>query len=230
MKSKFFVRAFATVFTLCGAVALTAGAQAAPPIQGGGTEGTPAGPPVQNPAGSTPAGASAGTTFKCIQDGSGWATVAVRADGKQSKPIISWQTTEFGSEYTPKQRCEIVNEKLAEGVARNGGSLKGLQVMTGEARDGSPVLCYITPGVGGCSSSNHLMNIPRGSNPRQALANLVGRLTDPVGTGLPVQNSESAFVADFGDAVQRELNSLGSDSTTPSNNTAPVSNPSDPSW
>jgi hypothetical protein len=45
------------------------------------------------------------TIFKCVKQGNGWATIAKRGSLTIS-PLITWDTKEFGEEFTPKERCK----------------------------------------------------------------------------------------------------------------------------
>lgn len=144
------------------------------------------------------------TTFECIREGSDWATIAIAVSGKRTGPLISWHTKEFGPQYTPQKRCEIVSQRLTEVVARDGGRLSGLKLRTGYVK--GPVICYITPQTEPfCNSSNFLMSLPKGSNPEEALAAFIERVAKPYGGGTSLQNSAQESEVDFGAAVQQQL-------------------------
>lgn len=62
------------------------------------------------------------TVLECTQENQQWVTIAKRGNVK-SDPLLVWNTTEFGDNYTPANRCKIVSEKLTDFVAANGGRL-----------------------------------------------------------------------------------------------------------
>ena len=60
------------------------------------------------------------TVFDCVKNESDsgdskvvtFATFARRGERRSSAPLITWNSTEFGSEYPPEKRCGIVSQKL----------------------------------------------------------------------------------------------------------------------
>ncbi|MGK7904099.1 MAG: COP23 domain-containing protein [Hormoscilla sp.] len=125
------------------------------------------------------------TVFKCVRQGEGWATFAQRGNAVSTVPMIRWNTTEFGSDYTPENRCRIVSERLTKAVANNGGMLSNLDLTTGTLND-YPVVCFVTQNssTSTCDNSNLLftLNKQNASNPSQVLARLTnfrqGRASD----------------------------------------------------
>jgi hypothetical protein len=86
------------------------------------------------------------TTFNCVSQGSGWATIVEKGNAVSKSPLFTWNTTEFGPEYTPKQRCNIVSDKLTESVKNNGGKLSNLDLKTGKVQNNSiesTVVCVV---------------------------------------------------------------------------------------
>lgn len=148
---------------------------------------------------------SSSTTFHCVRSGNGWATVARRA-GKQSPPMITWQSYVFGPEYTPEVRCNNVSQRLTSAVTQNGGSLRNLLLTTGRV-NGQTVICYINTGVPHCNGSNMLftLNPENARDPGAALANILrfgagsggGPLRQSDVTGLPIVNLEEAVDGAF---------------------------------
>jgi len=97
------------------------------------------------------------TVFKCVQQGSDWATIAER--GTDIKvPLVIWNTKEFGDNYTPDQRCKIVSERLTKNVAENGGKLALLRLMVGELNN-NKVMCVVNKGSESCNSENLLFTL-----------------------------------------------------------------------
>jgi hypothetical protein len=97
------------------------------------------------------------TVFKCVQQGSDWATIAER--GSDIKiPLIIWNTKEFGDNYTPDQRCQIVSERLTKAVAENGGKLALLRLRVGELNN-NKVICVTNKGSESCNSENLLFTL-----------------------------------------------------------------------
>jgi hypothetical protein len=132
--------------------------------------------------------------------------------------MIIWKSTEFGSEYTPWQRCQIVSNRLTQAVAQNGGRLSNLQLTTGIINN-LPVVCYVN-GRGRCNSQNLLFTLDKrnAKNPGEALTRLInfsqdggGPVTTLRGGG---QSSAPQFVP-FGDMVDRAFNSPNNKPSVP---------------
>lgn len=118
-------------------------------------------------------GESSSTSFECVTSGRDFATIAER-DGRRTAPIFVWRTTEFGRDYTPEQRCNIVSERLNEAVAQNGGRLRNLLLTTGTVNR-YPVVCYVNNDRTGCNSRNILMTLDSRNrrNPDEVLRRLL---------------------------------------------------------
>ena len=97
------------------------------------------------------------TVFRCVKEGSGWATVAERGTSLVFT-LITWNTTEFGSEYTPQERCNIVSPKLTKAVADNGGKLGYLKLTVGLIKN-QKVVCVLNDGQTSCNSDNLLFTL-----------------------------------------------------------------------
>lgn len=110
------------------------------------------------------------TTFRCIpQAGGGYVTMA--NNGKVSRVLISWRTNFFGDQFTPERRCQIVTERFNRAVSLNGGRMRNLWLKAG-VLNGQNVICFVNQGSGTCNSSNLLLTLRPGNNPRQVLANM----------------------------------------------------------
>lgn len=126
------------------------------------------------------------TSFRCIQNGNGFATIAQRGD-RTTPPIITWNTT-LGRQYNPQKRCSVVSRKLTQAVARNGGKLKNLQLKAGSVKN-QVVICVVGKTQSICNSSNMLFTL-RAENARRA-DQIVARLNNfsIKGSGAPVAES-----------------------------------------
>ena len=82
--------------------------------------------------------ASLNGSVKCIMRNNTFVTVAKQ--GEVTAVLFSWRTTEFGPEYTPKDRCRIVSNKFDNLVQSNGGSFNNLYLTTAIV-NGYPVIC-----------------------------------------------------------------------------------------
>lgn len=136
--------------------------------------------PVGTVASNTP---SVATVFDCISNESDsgdvkvakFATFARRAERRSSVPLLTWNSTEFGSDYTPKQRCEIVSQRLTEKVAANNGRLSGLSLTYGKIKDnGLTVICALGLQEQKCNSNNMLftLNEANAKNPSETLVRI----------------------------------------------------------
>jgi hypothetical protein len=118
----------------------------------------------------------------------------------QSQEIIFWETSEFGREYTPLQRCQQVSQKLNGYVENNPlrpGSFQGLRLTNGPVNR-QMVICVLAIGENQCNSSNVLLtlNQKNSRNPGQ----LIGKLLN-VGVG----GSSNTIVEDSGEQVIVDL-------------------------
>jgi hypothetical protein len=113
-------------------------------------------PPVDTPATpATPATSATSpdpaetvsTSIRCTSSGGKFTTVAEQ--GSERAVLFTWKTTEFGPEYTPEKRCQIVSAKFNNFVQENGGSFENLS-LTIDSVNGYPVICMKKTGVGSC--------------------------------------------------------------------------------
>ncbi|MGK7900967.1 MAG: COP23 domain-containing protein [Hormoscilla sp.] len=116
---------------------------------------------------------SISTTFQCRPYKYSWGTFAKRGNAISEFPMIAWNTTEFGSDYTPEKRCNIVSQRLTRAVADNGGMLSNLELTTGMLHD-YPVVCFVTNSSSKCTDSNLLFTLKQenGKNPNKVLAKM----------------------------------------------------------
>jgi hypothetical protein len=157
------------------------------------------------------------TTFQCVTSGRNIATIARRGN-VTTDPMIIWKSTEFGREYTPWQRCQIVSNRLTQAVAQNGGRLSNLQLTTGIINN-LPVVCYVN-GQGRCNSQNLLFTLDKrnAKNPGDALTRLINFAQDgggPVTTLRTGGQSSAPQFVPFGDMVDRALNSPNNKPSAP---------------
>lgn len=146
---------------------------------------------------------NAATTFECVASGSGFATIAKRGE-RVTPPLITWNSNEFGAQYTPEQRCNTVSDRLSEVVAAHGGKMRNLQLTYGRV-NGKPVICYVESRNEICNRKNILMTLrqsDRGQE-RQILEQLV--TFSIKGTGNAVQQSAPQYYAPFGEEIERSF-------------------------
>jgi hypothetical protein len=142
----------------------------------------------EKPAVATASNSTDSTSFECVQQGGGWATVAKRGNAISVAPLLTWNSPYFGPEYTPEQRCQIVSTKLTNAVKANGGKLGNLNLTTGQVDKGYTVVCLVTEGQRNCTLANMLftLNKENAKNPSAVLAQITnfsqGKATDMTGT------------------------------------------------
>ncbi len=159
------------------------------------------------------------TTFQCVTSGRNFVTIARRGN-VTTDPIIVWKSTEFGREFTPWQRCQIVSNRLTKAVTDNGGRLTNLQLTTGTINN-LPVVCYVN-GRGRCNSENILFTLDsrNAKNPSQVLSRLINFAQDGGGpvsvlrTRAGGELSGQQFVP-FGDLVDRSFQSTKNQPSVP---------------
>ncbi|MCC3410355.1 COP23 domain-containing protein [Microcoleus sp. PH2017_02_FOX_O_A] len=135
------------------------------------------------------------TVFKCIQQGSGWATTVEKGNITTKAPLITWDTTEFGGNYTPDKRCEIVSKKLTKAVADSGGKLDDVQLTVGFVNNQN-VVCVLDKSSTECTSKNMLFTLSdkNSKNPHEALEKIL-RFNEGKATGVTVsENANSSSI------------------------------------
>jgi len=151
--------------------------------------------------------APASTTFHCVRVDNMFATIAKRAD-RATPPMITWQDTSFGSQYTPERRCQIVSDRLTQAVAQNGGRLVNLRLTYGPL-NGFPVICYVRSREESCGSDNLLLTLRQDDRGKE-MQILQQILTFSIqGQGAPLTRGPSNVPEPiaFGSEVERALNS-----------------------
>jgi len=114
------------------------------------------------------------TVFECVQNGGSWVTVAKRGNAVSSSPLVAWNTTEFGEQWTPQKRCNHVSNKLTKAVADNGGRLGELNLTTGKLDSTQTVVCIVNSTQENCNNNNILftLNQKNANNPSAVLAKI----------------------------------------------------------
>jgi len=132
------------------------------------------------------------TVFKCIQQGSGWATTVEKGNITTKAPLITWDTTEFGDDYTPDKRCQIVSEKLTKAVADSGGKLDDLQLRVGLVKNRN-VVCVLDNSSTECTSQNMLFTLSdkNSTTPKEALTKIL-RFNENKATGVTISENANA--------------------------------------
>jgi hypothetical protein len=117
-------------------------------------DGTPANATPSSPAAPDANSVATASTVKVQCEG---LSTVVRK-GERQASLIDWKTSHFGSEYTPDKRCQIVSERLQSATETNGGTLKGLQLSSGNLK-GQAVICILQNGENNCNQKNLLFTL-----------------------------------------------------------------------
>jgi len=150
--------------------------------------------------------------FECASNGSGWATYAKKGNATSS-PLITWETTEFGSEWTPEERCYEVSDRLTKAVAVSGNSWKNLQLTTGKVDNGATVICWRKSEQETCNQENMLvtLNQENAKNPSAAL-NRIFKVGEGLAEAAPLEEGtplpEVIWLKDWVGSVLSEGNSI----------------------
>jgi hypothetical protein len=115
------------------------------------------------------------TEFLCVEDtNQGWVTMAKRNNLISIKPLLIWQTTEFGDNWTPEKRCNHVAEKLNKAVGKNGGYLSNLALTYGPVGNYTVVCVASSPDT--CTADNMLFTLKQenAQKPEDVLAKIAG--------------------------------------------------------
>lgn len=159
------------------------------------------------------------TTFECVRLGSGFATIARRGN-RTTSPMITWNSTAFGREFTPQRRCEIVSQRLTKAVTRSGGRLSRLRLTYGNLGT-NPVICSINNQDEVCNSKNLLLTLNQADRGKEQeiLTQMLSFSTK--GTGSSLQRGR--FFVNFGQAAD---DALKADTPTPTDTTPTPTTPS----
>lgn len=148
-----------------------------------------------NPPDPTPVA----TTVSCEN----LATVVKKGD--KSAVLITWKTTEFGGNYTPQQRCNVVSARFSAKVQANNGSLQGLLLTNGPVNN-RIVICALRPGEYECSAENLLFTLKKENEKNAGV--ILGRLlnTSITGSGSAIEeNSGQQVKVDMGKWASNNL-------------------------
>jgi Circadian oscillating protein COP23 len=89
--------------------------------------------------------------------------------GDRQAVMMKWNSSFFGKEFTPAQRCRIVSDRLQKFAANNGGTFKGLQLNSGSLH-AQPVICVTNNGQNSCTDQNLLFTLkPENAKNPQAI-------------------------------------------------------------
>ena len=130
---------------------------------------------------------ASGTSFSCLSQDTGYATIAKRGSATIPQPMITWTRAFNGRDAGT--RCQEATSKLNSVVSSNGGSLRNLVFTIGAADNGIGVCLIDATQATGCTASNSLFTLTgeNARNPGEALRRL---LTYSVtGSGSPVQET-----------------------------------------
>lgn len=156
-------------------------------------------PPTSIPPTSEPA---LNTSISCKNSAGAFTTVAEQ--GENRAVLFTWKTTEFGPEFTPENRCQIVSSKFNSFLQENGGAFSGISLTTGMV-NGYPVICMNKSDDSSC----RVLFTLKKKNRAQA-NNIINTLKDPNKIGASgIDESASdvvkAPVVDLGEWSKRKL-------------------------
>jgi hypothetical protein len=191
MKSKFTVNFSLVALALSNIIVFTSVVEARPSVGSGGST------PITSPNKVTPA-PKLNSSVNCEN----LSTVA--RQGSATAILISWNTTEFGPEYTPANRCNTVSTKLNALIQGNGGKFSNLRLTNGPV-NGRIVICALKPSEVECNSNNQLFTLKR-ENERFS-GRVLGQLLNigNVGSGTINEDSGEQVIVDLGQWANRNL-------------------------
>jgi hypothetical protein len=104
----------------------------------------------------------------------GWITMAQRNNLRTIKPLLVWQTTEFGDNWPPEKRCNHVTEKLNKAVEKSGGYLSNLALTYGPVGNYAVICVATSPET--CTANNMLFTLKpeNAQKPQEVLAAIAG--------------------------------------------------------
>ncbi|MFM2061133.1 MAG: hypothetical protein RLZZ507_803 [Cyanobacteriota bacterium] len=225
MKSNFTINFPLLALALSHILVFTSIAEARPTV-GGGT----ASPPVINPTtrpSTIPTNIPKPKPNSSVQCEN---LMTVARQGNNAAVLIAWNTAEFGPEYTPANRCNIVSNKLNALIQSNGGKFSNLRLTNGPV-NGRIVICALKPGEVECNGSNQLFTLKR-ENERVA-GRILGQLLNigVAGSGTINEDSGEQVIVDLGEWAELRLQASPSTDEQPQNpeNIEPFVNPETPS-
>ncbi len=113
------------------------------------------------------------TEFLCVEDTQdGWVTIVQRNNLRTIKPLLIWQTTEFGDNWKPEKRCNHVTEKLNKAVGNNNGYLSNLALTYGPVGNYTVICVATSPET--CTANNMLFTLKQDNaqKPQKVLAQI----------------------------------------------------------
>ncbi|MHC5674855.1 COP23 domain-containing protein [Nostoc sp.] len=159
------------------------------------------------------------TTFHCIRNGSGFATVARRGNA-QTGAMITWNDTSFGSKFTPKDRCAIVarrfNKALTTTSTTGNNSLSFLKLTHGKLNR-NPVICYIRTTEEHCNDENLILTLNKSEfgQERAIIEQLKNFSVNGTGTYLSRDVPDHRTIAGFGKQIDAAFKSGATQKATP---------------
>ena len=126
--------------------------------------------------------------------------------------IIEWKTTEFGSDFDPQTRCNIVSEKF-----QNYSQAGTLKYFTTGLVDRESVICAVASEDQPCSQENMLYTLKRGSNANETLKQLLDVRSGASGNAL--NETESKIYVDFDRIVEAKAEAGDSSASAESSKT-----------
>lgn len=154
MKLKY--KALVTSLFLSSTVIFLTEVQARPTV-GFGTDSSHPSTQIETDSRATVKG---GTTFSCVPQDDNYATVGQKG-GRQPIPLIVWTpqgSSNFGEQFPPQTRCQIVTERLNAAVTANGGTMKHL-LLTNGVVNGKTVICTLSQEQNSCNLDNTLFTL-----------------------------------------------------------------------
>lgn len=136
---------------------------------------------------------SQGSTFAC-DISTGTPATVVQSPQHGTVRIIEWKTTEFGNEFNPQTRCNIVSEKFQKYA--QAGTLK---YFTTGSVDRTPVICAVASQDAPCNADSMLYTLKKGSDASATLKQLLDVRSGASGTAL--NETESRLYIDFEQVV-----------------------------
>jgi hypothetical protein len=165
---------------------------------------------------------STSTVFVCDNNSDGNPITVAKKGDQTTPPLIVWETTYFGPDYTPENRCNIVSKKLTQAVANNGGELAGLNLTHGRVNN-QTVICWVK-GKGRCNAQNMLFTLrPANAQKAPAIVQQIEKFALGEAAIPPVAESTPQRYANLYSMLSRHLN-LRSNPSRPSGQSRP-SNP-----
>ena len=110
---------------------------------------------------------SQGSTFAC-DSSTGVPATIVQSPQHGTVRIIEWKTTEFGSDFDPQTRCNIVSEKFR--AYAQAGTLK---YFTTGSVDRIPVICAVASENAPCNADSMLYTLKKGADADATLKQLL---------------------------------------------------------